>query len=251
MDLNVLLQELQALYPQAPSVEERELLDHLSSTLLLLSYVSKGQQIKQRLGVPATVLDWGAGFGQMTYILTRLGLQVTPYDVVQRQYNLFEQSHTGLVFGTKEVVLPFVEHSFDGVLSCGVLEHVPNFSGSLREVFRVLKPGGVLFVYNLPYVMSPSEWYAARKGTSVHPILFTKRGITQLLLEAGFTLEYIGHDNGIPKRLRGPLRFLQPWSNRWPALFLFFDRLLVKLPIIKSIISNSITAVARKPDHSP
>ena len=46
--------------------------------------------------------------------------------------------------------LPFDDASFDAVLSCGVLEHVPYEEGSVREIARVLKPGGHFFVYQLP-----------------------------------------------------------------------------------------------------
>jgi len=48
--------------------------------------------------------------------------------------------------------LPFDDDSFDLVYSWGVLHHTPNTGRAFREVFRVLKPGGVLkaMVYHVP-----------------------------------------------------------------------------------------------------
>jgi SAM-dependent methyltransferase/ribosomal protein S27AE len=41
--------------------------------------------------------------------------------------------------------LPFAEATFDGVLSVAVLEHVPDPRRCVREIARVLKPGGWIF----------------------------------------------------------------------------------------------------------
>ena len=38
--------------------------------------------------------------------------------------------------------LPFADNSFDKVICCEVLEHIPNWQGALQEIERVLKPGG-------------------------------------------------------------------------------------------------------------
>ena len=42
--------------------------------------------------------------------------------------------------------LPFSEHSFDKVYSCGVLHHVPEVQQAAKEIHRVLKPDGELIV---------------------------------------------------------------------------------------------------------
>ena len=43
--------------------------------------------------------------------------------------------------------LPFGDAAFDGVLMAAVLEHMPNLDTAMREVRRVLKPGGRVFGY--------------------------------------------------------------------------------------------------------
>jgi len=39
--------------------------------------------------------------------------------------------------------LPFANASFDKVICSEVLEHIPDYHGALREIERILKPGGV------------------------------------------------------------------------------------------------------------
>jgi SAM-dependent methyltransferase len=243
---NDILKQLQEFYDTAVTGPEGPLLDHLSNEVSLRSYIVKGRQMQESLGKGAQVLDWGAGFGQMTLILNRLGVDPVPYDVIRRKNNLFAQAATEMVFGTDPVRLPFPDGDFDGVLSCGVLEHVSNIPGSVAEVFRVLKPGGRFFIFNLPSVFSPSEYYATLKKISVHPVKFTRSGTEKLLRRAGFKVETVGFENGMPKRLSGPLRPLRGFFNRHQQLLLGLDRLIVNTPVLKLLLSNSLKVVARK-----
>ena len=45
--------------------------------------------------------------------------------------------------------LPFADDTFDKVICSEVLEHIPDYRGALREIERVLKPGG-LFCASVP-----------------------------------------------------------------------------------------------------
>lgn len=59
--------------------------------------------------------------------------------------------HRGVVLDGTE--LPFEDGTFDLVFSRYVLEHVPDAGGFLREVYRVLKPGGS-FLF-----LTPNKWH--------------------------------------------------------------------------------------------
>lgn len=40
--------------------------------------------------------------------------------------------------------LPFADHSFDKIICSEVLEHIPDYQQALAEIYRVLKPSGLL-----------------------------------------------------------------------------------------------------------
>ena len=85
--------------------------------------------------------------------------------------------------------IPFADQSFDGVLCCQVLEHVDRPETVLREVGRVLKPGGlalisVPFFYNLH--MEPHDYFR-----------FSPYGIQDLLARSGLTMSRLRGQGGI------------------------------------------------------
>lgn len=82
----------------------------------------------------------------------------------------------------------FRERFFDVVTMWDVLEHVPDPQPTLKEIYRVLKPGGYLVV-NYPDIGTPlaklmgSKWWFL---LSVHLFYFDKNSMTKILEDAGF-----------------------------------------------------------------
>jgi len=58
--------------------------------------------------------------------------------------------------------LPFADASFDIVISCETIEHVPDAQSAVREMYRVARPGGRLFLTTPNYMnfMGLYELYA-------------------------------------------------------------------------------------------
>jgi len=84
----------------------------------------------------------------------------------------------------------FPAESFDAVTMWDVLEHTADPLSELKEVHRILKPGGVLVV-NYPNVGSLLARLAGRNWwfyLSVHLYYFTPRTLGQLLQRAGFQI---------------------------------------------------------------
>jgi SAM-dependent methyltransferase len=85
------------------------------------------------------------------------------------------------------VLLPYPPNFFDAVIGSGVLEHVAMDYESLKELYRVLKPGGMLIISYLPNWLSYKEFVrrVARKR-DFHRRLYGKGEAKQLLKRCGF-----------------------------------------------------------------
>jgi SAM-dependent methyltransferase len=84
----------------------------------------------------------------------------------------------GLDITAQAHALPVDDCSFDGVILTQVLEHVPNPSEVLGELFRILVPGGRLFA------AVPLLW---EEHEAPHDYFrYTRFGLARLLTDAGF-----------------------------------------------------------------
>lgn len=83
--------------------------------------------------------------------------------------------------------LPYENAAFDAVIASGVLEHVVMDYESLKELHRVLKPGGRLIVTYLPNRRSVEEWcIRTRYKSGFHLRTYSLRLIRELFLHTGF-----------------------------------------------------------------
>ena len=99
------------------------------------------------------VLDFGCGTGAQTQAFSGTGCTMVAVDVhLQHLQTLTDhlsgnEKLLGLVYDGRN--LPVASESVDVVVSYDVLEHVADEAQALREVHRVLKPGGS-FVITVP-----------------------------------------------------------------------------------------------------
>ena len=85
--------------------------------------------------------------------------------------------------------LPFLDEEFKYVLATQCLEHIADTDAILKELYRVTKKNGVIFV-TVPMVWidheQPYDYYR-----------FTEEGIKQKLKENGFRVKYVKKLNGL------------------------------------------------------
>lgn len=96
----------------------------------------------------ARLLEIGCGMGTDLLQFARGGARCVGIDLTPRSVEITR--HRFALYGTDGAFmiadgerLPFASDSFDVVYSNGVLHHTPDTAGAIREVHRVLRPGGV------------------------------------------------------------------------------------------------------------
>jgi SAM-dependent methyltransferase len=95
----------------------------------------------------ARLLEIGCGMGTDLLQFARGGARCTGIDLTPRSVEITR--HRFALYGSRGNFmiadgeqLPFASETFDVVYSNGVLHHTPDTSGAIRELHRVLRPGG-------------------------------------------------------------------------------------------------------------
>jgi ubiquinone/menaquinone biosynthesis C-methylase UbiE len=110
---------------------------------------------KLPVGPGVRVLDLGCGGGRHAFEVLRRGADVVAFDQdaaelssVANMFAAMDKAGEVPPEATAETVtgdalaMPFPDASFDRVIAAEVLEHIPDDMAAMREIHRVLKPGG-------------------------------------------------------------------------------------------------------------
>ncbi|MBI5142515.1 MAG: class I SAM-dependent methyltransferase [Nitrospirae bacterium] len=100
------------------------------------------------------LLDVGLGNGAASRYFLEKGLRVSATGLNVDQYGIDEELRKNISFNITDCrveELPFEDNEFDACWMSHVLEHTMNPGIALQSVWRVLKPGGWLFVLVPPY----------------------------------------------------------------------------------------------------
>ena len=148
------------------------------------------------------LLDMGCGEGRHSigaYIETQaniLGLDLSMKDlkIAQNRLNDFDTSNIKSVcqFGEADIIsIPLLDSSLDAVICSEVLEHVNSPQESIKELIRVLKPGGVLALSVPRYMPELICWKLSKEYSKTpggHVRIFKHKQLKKLGINNG--LEY-------------------------------------------------------------
>ena len=114
----------------------------------------------EHLAGAESLIDIGTGEGQLARAAEAvLGVPVVGLDPTQSQIDVAAERGGGPVYGLAGAdALPVADASFDAAVVCLVFEHVDALDESIREVARVLRPGGRFLLFlNHPLLQTPGS----------------------------------------------------------------------------------------------
>lgn len=126
-----------------------------------------GKQAALTAGEYRSLLDVGTGTALIPIELCRQlpqAFHITAIDLAEEMLKLAEDNvqHAGLSSSihlqrVDAKGLPFEDGQFDAVVSNSIIHHIPKPTESLREMIRVTKPGGLIFIRDLMRPDSSAE----------------------------------------------------------------------------------------------
>lgn len=201
-----------------------------------LVYREKVDRIKAGLGEPnGLILDIGGNTAGEATLLKQLGYQIIVGDINEVALDISRQRVEKFGLKAPGYValdvhhLPFKDEAFSAVTVIEALHHFVNYDQALKEIFRVLKPGGTLFSLE-PYALNPlrrlSEVRDRLRGTIEKSFYISE--LKTLCAKAGFkevTVESIATGRSSWKleevpAYRRPVARLHGWlAVHFPQMF--------------------------------
>lgn len=126
------------------------------------------------------LLDIGCYRGEFIYHMSQSGWDVSGVEFSQTPPNLFSQD----IYYGDLAAAPFAASSFDVITIWAVFEHVYDPSKVLREVSRLLKPGGRVIIL-VPNFNSLPARFMHHDDVPRHITMFTRKTLGRMLQEHG------------------------------------------------------------------
>lgn len=127
------------------------------------------------------VLDFGAGIGTISNILRNKGYNVSCLETNVEETNILkEKGYT--VFSD---VCKISDNSVDCIVSYNVFEHINDDKTTMKQLHRILKKNGILFVF-VPAIQKLYSSFDKRLG---HIRRYEKKDFINLLNYAGFEIK--------------------------------------------------------------
>jgi SAM-dependent methyltransferase len=181
-DEKTLFSYLECIVENLPAtVRQRGINRNWNKYKFVLTQISRFAELLPQPG--GRYLDLGSGAGIVPLVMAKAGLRVSVVDTwfeyadefnnlmgrftdfVERfdKYGIDWQKHD-----ITQTPLPFSPQSFELVTLFDVLEHLPRPANIIREIYRVLRPGGLFFL-TVPNVANLRNRVRLLLGRSPHP----------------------------------------------------------------------------------
>jgi cyclopropane-fatty-acyl-phospholipid synthase len=96
------------------------------------------------------ILDIGSGWGSVVEHAGKQGITVTSLTISKRSQSFVQKIIDDSDLPCHVLLEHFLEHEpsekYDAIVNCGVTEHLPDYTASLRHYAKLVKPGGYIYL---------------------------------------------------------------------------------------------------------
>jgi SAM-dependent methyltransferase len=163
------------------------------------------------LGLPANarILDAGCGSGRFMVELAQRG-SVTGVELSETSVALARERQLGEIVAGSVLEMPFADGSFDLAVSLDVIEHLEDDLAALRELRRVVAPGGALLVTVPAY-----QWlWSGHDEINHHHRRYTRRSLQHAAEQSGWSQTRTTYFNSLLLPVAIILRVLDRFSTK-------------------------------------
>lgn len=172
---------------------------------------------------PFTALDYGCGSGNLTRSLIEAGISTVSADVSDGFLALIERNFSQnrlskIIKVNGKDLSELADGQFDLVATYSVLHHVPDYLRIVKEMCRVLKSGGVIYIdheVNESYYERPKEYVEFLR--KARPIINFKRYLRLLFDVKGYKHVF--------KRIINPRYKREDDIHVWPDDHIEWDKI--------------------------
>lgn len=148
--------------------------------------------MRHELKRQSSVLDAGCGSGSLLFKIAGYGCRTFGLEQSKEYVEILRNRIKSLGFNENTYIkpgsidnIPYLDKSFDVVVSAEVLEHVKDDTKAIMEFYRILRPGGIC-VISVP--ASPEQWDITDEWAG-HLRRYTRDDLINLFEKKGFIIE--------------------------------------------------------------
>lgn len=197
--------QLNSYYPNAfYCSSKRSVLDHINHKVVL-------DRIARNV-MRGKLLDIGCGSGEFLKAAAEYGYEVYGQEVSSEAARLARENHGKVIFNKNLLDCKFESDYFDVITLWHVAEHIHDVNAYLNEIYRILKPKGLLSIEVPNFNCIERKIfknYSLCIDAPRHLRHFTKETLKKILIDSGFECEI---NNGW-SFLVSPLSILSSGNN--------------------------------------
>lgn len=134
------------------------------------------------------LLDFGSGWGVQMNEARAVGWNAVGLEVDRRKVEFCREQRLNAIYADL-LERPFEPNSFDAVMAEQVFEHLYEPAKYLEEIYRVLRPGGIVYIC-VPHIESVAAKLKRNSWPLLHPVshvqYYDRGSLTRLLERCGF-----------------------------------------------------------------